>query len=222
VARVPQGEEAEVGPPPSRSEGGATSPESTEADWRGRAGRQKPVTPCEGTSGLRGGSSSVATAALLGHSSAPVVLHCQDGPSGGSKRFRRLGFAPDPLWSLRPQLLVCRAWLTPSPRDRTDAAVGAAELREGHTALASATLCRGQGAARPGLRSFPRSPTGQRIKPGAELWPGGAAVATEELPPRKPLVPSHGVTGFWGPELDLLHASVPSGELAPTSELRDP
>jgi methionyl aminopeptidase len=39
-------------------------------------------------------------------------------------------------------------------------------------------------------------------------------VATEELPPRKPLVPSHGVTGFWGPELALQNDSVPSGSFA--------
>jgi hypothetical protein len=49
-------------------------------------------------------------------------------------------------------------------------------------------------------------------------------VATEELPSSKPLVPSRGVTGFWGPALARLTASVPSGAFAPfegTPERRD-
>jgi hypothetical protein len=40
-------------------------------------------------------------------------------------------------------------------------------------------------------------------------------VVTEELPPSKPLVPSKGETGFWGPELVPRLASVPSGEFKP-------
>jgi hypothetical protein len=91
---------------------------------------------------------------------------------------------------------------------------------EVHAEQAMATLRRGQGAARPGLRFLQSSPTGQRIKPDAELGPRGAAVVTEELPPRKPLVPSNGGMGFWGPERTRPYASVPSGAFPPPAKCR--
>jgi hypothetical protein len=208
----------------------ANSPEGKEGHWRASSGPRKPVTPCEGTSGLREGSASVATAAPPGLSSAPGRFHCPAWGPGGLETDSQTGLRPRPPVEPStpvPGLLTrvdvgptsSRSALDlPSVAPHIEGRSDRGEVRdtqrgEDHAEQAMATLRRGQGAARPGLRSFSRSRPGSAERQAQSCGQEEPRWRPRRFPLESRWSPRAAPAASRGPDAQRKEVSVPSGPI---------